>query len=118
LADQWVRKLSWVIGGDTETVALRNSEHCFAFVPTGDSVEFSFFAGTESEIEDYVIEPMNVRLESLATQAVKICENLLEVIQKVDPNLFESDEDCKDLVVSLDEGKKAWHRYQLQSKRR
>ena len=33
LADQWVRKIPWVLGGDTETVAFRDSEHCYAFIP-------------------------------------------------------------------------------------
>src|SRR5437868_3777731 len=52
LGDQWIRKLPWVLGGDTETVAYRNTEHCFAFTPAGDSVEVSFFLGSESEVEE------------------------------------------------------------------
>src|SRR5687767_3789060 len=36
LVQGWLKKLPWVVGGDTETVALRNSAHCFAFVPAGN----------------------------------------------------------------------------------
>lgn len=113
LAHIWLSKVAWVIGGDTETVALRDSERCFAFVPTGESVEISFFNGTEEEIEDYVFEPTHVRLEDFAKQSIRVGEELSELVSAVDSSLWESDEDCKDLKTSVEEAKKAWHDFEI-----
>lgn len=117
LGDQWIRKLSWVLGGDTETVAYRNTEHCFAFVPEGDSVEVSFFLGSETEVEEYVIEPTNVRLETFASESIRLCERILELLGKVSPAMLESNDDAKDLKNSLEEAKRAWRDYQLHNRR-
>ena len=117
MADQWVRKIPWILGGDTETVAFRDSEHCYAFIPAGDSVEFSLFSGTESEIDEYVIEPFTVRMAEFCTETLKMCEGLLELAGKIDEALLET-EDCKELQSSLDESRKAWREHQLRDKRR
>ena len=117
LAAGWLRKVPWVISGDTETVALRNSEQCFAFVPTGDGVEISFFEGSEAEIEEYVFEPTNVMLDDFAKQSIGVGERVLELVRSVDESLLQEDEDCKDLVISLEEAQKAWHDYELHNRR-
>jgi hypothetical protein len=117
LGDQWIRKLPWILTGDTETVAYRNSEHCFAFVPEGDSVEMSFFVGSENEVETYVVEPTNVRLAEFANESIKLGERLLELVKRINPALVETDEDCRDLRGSLEEGRKAWRDYQLHNRR-
>ncbi len=117
LVDQWLRKLPWIIGGDTETVALRNSEHCFAFVPASESVEFSYFLGSETEIEDYIVEPTTVRLDAFVTEAVAMGEALMGVIRALDPGLVEANEDCRDLNTSLTEAKRVWREYQLHQRR-
>lgn len=113
LAHLWLSKVAWVIGGDTETVALRDSERCFAFVSAGESVEVSFFNGTEEEIEDYIFEPTHVRLEDFAKQSIRIADELASLINAVDSSLWDSDEDCKDLKTSTEEAKKAWHDYEI-----
>ncbi|MEL6547165.1 MAG: hypothetical protein AAFQ82_21240 [Myxococcota bacterium] len=117
LTHLWLSKLAWIIGGDTETVALRDSERCFAFVPTGESVELSFFSGTEEEIEEYVFEPTHVRMEDFANQSIAIGDQLSALIDAVDASLWESDEDCKDLKTSIEEAKKAWHDHQIHKNR-
>ncbi len=117
LGDQWVRKIPWVLSGDTETVAYRNSEHCFAFMPAGDSVELSFFSGSESEVEEYVIEPVTVRLDVFVSESVRLMERLLEVVNMIDPSLCERNEDCRDLKASLEEAKQAWRDYLLHNRR-
>lgn len=117
LATHWVRKVPWVLGGDTETVAFRNSEHCFAFVPAGESVEISFFVGTETEIEEYVCDPLIVRLDAFAPQSIALADRVLKLVRALDPNLPGSDEDVRDLVVTLDEGRAAWRDYQLHNRR-
>lgn len=117
LAGLWARKIPWVIGGDTETVALRNSEFCYAFVPAGESIEFSFFSGTESEVDQYVIEPTMIRLDHYVTQSLKIFEKLVQLIRQINPALFEKDEDCRDFLVSLEEAQNAWREHKLHQRR-
>ncbi|MBI5507498.1 MAG: hypothetical protein HY903_01975 [Deltaproteobacteria bacterium] len=117
LVDQWVRKIPWVVGGDTEAVAYRNSEHCYAFVPAGDAVELSHFAGSESEVEEYILDPITVRLDAFATQSLGMGERVLELIKKLDATLVATNEDCRDLAASLEEGRKAWREYQLHNRR-
>jgi hypothetical protein len=117
LGGQWIRKLPWVLGGDTETVAFRDSEHCFGFVPAGDSVELSFFQGPESEVEEYIVEPSTVRLDAFAKESIRLCERLVELVKAVNPSLLENDEDCRELVASLEEGRNAWRDYQLHNRR-
>lgn len=114
LAGGWLRKLPWILGGDTETVALRNSAHCFAFTPAGDAVEIAFYVGDEAEIEEYVIEPFNVRLADFATESIRWGEGLLKLIKAVDPGLVQSNEDCQDLAASLDVARNAWRDAQRQ----
>ncbi len=117
LVDQWVRKVPWVLGGDTEAVAFRNSEHCYAFVPAGDSVELSYFAGSETEVEDYILEPVTLRLEQYIKDSLRMSEALLEVAVRLDPGLTNANEDCRDLKNSIDEAKKAWREHQLHNRR-
>ncbi len=111
LADLWVRKVPWIIAGDTETVALRNSAHCYAFVPAGESVELSFFSGSETEIEEYVIEPITVRLDAFVTQSLAVANRLLELAKRIDPALLESSEDCQALAQNLPDAQQAWRDY-------
>ena len=113
LAGQWLRKLQWIIAGDSETIPFRNSEQCFAFMPAGGGVEISLFEGTELEVEDYIFEPVTVRLEILVRASVEMGDALVGLIEKIDASLLESDEDCKDLKSDLEESKKAWHNYEL-----
>lgn len=117
LIDQWLRKLPWIIGGDTETVALRNSESCFAFVPAGESVELSYFNGSETEIEDYIFEPTTVRLEGFVNQSIAAGDRLVETIKAIDASLLQGSEDIKDLQTSLGEAKRAWREHQLHNRR-
>ena len=117
LADQWLRKLPWIIGGDTETVALRNTEHCFAFVPAGESVEISYFLGSETEIEEYVVDPTTVRLEAFVNESIKVGERLVEIVRAVDSGLLTSNEDVKDLQTSLAEAKRSWREHQIHLRR-
>jgi hypothetical protein len=117
LMDGWLRKLPWIIGGDTETVALRNSEQCFAFVPAGDSVELSFFTGSETEIEDYILEPTTVRLEAFVTETLQAAEDLLTVVRALNADWVQQNEDCRDLVTSLQEAQRVWHDHQLHARR-
>lgn len=117
LTDQWLRKLPWIIGGDTETVALRNTEQCFAFVPAGESVEVSYFLGSETEIEEYVVDPTTVRLEAFVNETIKIGDRLVEIVRSLDAGLLESNEDVKDLQTSLAEAKRSWREHQLHLRR-
>lgn len=117
LVDQWLRKVNWVISGDTETLALRNSQQCFAFVPSGGAIELSFFDGTELEVEEYIVEPVNIRLEDLVQQSLALGDSLSRVITGVDGSLFDNDDDCGDFKRNLDELRSTWHEHQLRQRR-
>ena len=113
LLDRWLRKTQWVIGGDTETIACMNSEHCFAFVPAGESVEVSLFIGDEAEIEEYIIEPVTVRLEEFVTASLTVSDNFLAFVQSIDAELLQTSEGCKELVSILNDVKGAWREHQM-----
>jgi hypothetical protein len=112
LVNQWALKVPWVLSGDTETLPLRNSEQCFAFMPAGEHVEVSFFNGTENEVEDYVLEPALVRVAQLAPEIIRLAERLVDLIKAVNPTFLETDEDSRDLGRSLEEARKAWRDHQ------
>ena len=113
LVGQWLRKLQWIITGDTETIAFRNSEQCFAFVSTAGGVEVSLFEGTELEVEEYIIEPVTVRLETFVQASIAMVERMVNLVEQIDACLLESDEDCRDLKNDLEESKKAWHNFEI-----
>ena len=113
LVGQWVRKLPWIISGDAETIPFRDSEQCFGFMPAGHGVEFSQFYGTELEVDEYVIEPVTIRLDKLVGESLLMAEGLLELIAKIDAGLLRSDEYCSDLKSDLEEARQAWRDYEL-----
>ena len=117
LVDQWLRKVNWLISGDTETLAFRNSEQCFGFIPSGKSVEFSFYDGTELEVEEYVVEPVLFHLDRLVLESIALGERVIQVLIHVDPELSNTDGDCIDLKQGLEELKASWHNYELHERR-
>ncbi|MCK5690111.1 hypothetical protein KAI87_12615 [Myxococcota bacterium] len=117
LINMWLQKIPWVIGGDTETLTLRDSEYCFAFIPSGSTVEFSFFSGTELEVEEYAFEPVNPLLSDFVAQSIKLGESLLALVEAVDADICSTNEDCKELKAAIDESKKAWRKFELHERR-
>ena len=117
LVNQWVRRLQWIIGGDTESIAFRNSEECYGFVPLGDTVALSLFEGSESEVERYIIEPQTVRLADFIQTSIEMGETMLAIVKASDASLLESDEDCKELVSDLEEARRAWKDFELHGRR-
>ena len=118
LVDLWLRKIPWIVGGDTETVTLRNSEHCFAFMPAGHSVELSFFAGTESEIEESLLDPVTVRTETFVAGVLGLGGRVWSLCQRTDGSeMVSADDPVRDLETSLSEAKKAWHDHQIHQRR-
>jgi len=113
----WLGKVPWLIGGDTETVALRNSAEVFGFMPTGDGVEFSFYSGDENAVEEYIVEPTIVRLDLFVEQSIALGDKLVQLVQAIDADAFGSDEDCRNLKLSLEEAKKSWKTYLLHNRR-
>lgn len=107
LMADWIRKVRWVVGGDTETVALRNSEHCFGFEPNEKTLEVSLFVGAESEIETYLVEPQGGLLINYAKESIEMGERLIELLKALDSDFVKKDEDCLDLITSLDEARVA-----------
>lgn len=117
LAGSWLRKTRWLVGGDTETLPLRNSEQCFAFIPTGGAVEISFFEGDEAEIDEYIIDPVTVRMDEFAKAALGFGRGLIAILERKNPDFFRTDEDCKDLKASLADAEAAWRDHQVHQRR-
>lgn len=117
LVNQWLRKVKWLIGGDTETLPFRNTEQCFGFEPSGSSVEFCFYDGTELEVEEYIVEPVNVHLDKLIEESVRLGERALRVVEVANPEAAESDEDCLELRAGLEELRDSWHQHELRQRR-
>jgi hypothetical protein len=117
LVNQWVRRLQWIIGGDTESIAFRNSEECYGFVPLGDTVELCLFEGSESEVERYIIEPQTVKLADFVQASIQMGETMLAIVKSSDESLLGSDEDCKELVSDLEEARRAWKDFELHGRR-
>jgi hypothetical protein len=117
LAGGWLRKIPWLIGGDTETLALRNSAQCFAFVPTGSAIEVSFFDGDESEIEDYVVQPNTAPIDQFVEASLGFGRQVIAMIDAFDSSLMGSDDDCLDLAKSVGEATSSWRESQLKQRR-
>jgi hypothetical protein len=113
LLDRWLRKTQWVIAGDTETIACMNSEHCFAFVPAGESVEVSLFVGDEAEVEEYLVEPVTVRLEEFVNASIELGDSFLSFVQSIDSGLLQTSEGCRELASVLGDVKGAWREHQM-----
>ena len=113
LLDRWLRKVQWVIGGDTETIACMNSEHCFAFIPAGESVEISLFVGDEEEIEEYIVEPVTIRLADFVQASIALADNFLKFVQTIGPDVLETSEGCKELSGILNDVRGAWREHQM-----
>ena len=113
----FTRKLPWIIGGDTETVALSNSAQCFAFIPEGDSVELSFFNGSESEIEDYILDPVNVRRDLFVQEILRLVGSFLTLLHEVDSTLVNAHEELRDLATLYEEAQRAWKDSVLRARR-
>ena len=123
LLTHWTQKLQWIIGGDTETIPFRNSESCFAFEGAGDGVEFSYFEGSELEVETYIVEPTPVRLANLATESLSLAESVQKLIAAISAadadaaKALGADMDCRDLKIAIGEAKTAWHDHELHQRR-
>jgi len=117
LTESWLQKLPWILAGDTETIPMRNSAHCFAFIPAGTAVQLSFFEGDESEIEEYIVQPTNILLTEFAKGVIGLGQSVLETIKHIDEGLLVSHSDCKELSVALSEAEKSWHDYQVRGRR-
>jgi hypothetical protein len=112
----WLRKAMWAMGGDTETLALRNSEECFGLIPTGSSVEVSFFTGTEEEIEEFVLAPTKIQVSQLMTSSLSTAERLIAMLEKACGKVDE-DVDFQDLRIALGEARQAWRDKELHERR-
>lgn len=115
LVEQWLLKVPWIIGGDTETVPLRNSTECFAFMPAGDGVELSMYEGDEQAIQSYVLEPVTIRLENFVTEVISVGDKIVSVLKGA--AVPQDHEDCRDFLTSLSEAQRAWKDHQVRQRR-
>jgi hypothetical protein len=104
--EQWVLKLPWCLGGDTETVFLKNSEHAFGFEPMSESLQLSFYVGQGNEVDEYILEPVPIMLDSFCDASIAAAKKLLAVIQDTAPEAMSSS-DVKTLQEATKEAERA-----------
>jgi hypothetical protein len=110
LLEQWVLKLPWCLGGDTETVFLKNTEHAFGFEPMSESLQMSFYKGQGNEVEEYVVEPLPIMLDMFCEASIAAVKKLLAVVQDNAPESMQSS-DVKTLQDATKEAERALRDY-------
>jgi len=113
LLEQWMLKMPWCLGGDTETVFLKNSEHAFGFEPMSEALQLSFYVGQGNDVEQYILEPMALSLENFCDVSVSAVKQVLDLIVKVKPGSDQTG-DVKNLKDALAEADKALREYRNQ----
>jgi hypothetical protein len=114
LIEQWLLKLPWLLGGDTEIIPLKNSEHSFGFEPVSDVLDLSCYIGEKNEVDDYVLEPVQVPLENFCESSIGAAKQFIALIDKVDPAFADKVVDVKTLKEACIEAERALKNYRLQ----
>ncbi|MCC6810972.1 MAG: hypothetical protein IT381_26315 [Deltaproteobacteria bacterium] len=110
LLEQWILKLPWCLGGDTETVFLKNSEHAFGFEPMSESLQLSFYVGQGNEVDEYILEPVPIMLDSFCDASIAAVKKVLAVVQDTAPEAMTSP-DVKTLQDATKEAERALREY-------
>jgi len=114
LLEQWLLKLPWLLAGDTETIPMRNAERTFGFETVKEVVDISCYLGTQNEVEEYILEPVQVPLEALCESTIGAAKQLLKVLDQVDPKLATTSTDVRTLKEASVEAERALKNFRLQ----
>ena len=68
-------------------------------------------------MEEYIVEPVNVHLDKLIEESVRLGERALRVVEVANPEAAESDEDCLELRAGLEELRESWRQHELRQRR-
>lgn len=110
LLEQWILKLPWCLGGDTETVFLKNTEHAFGFEPMSESLQLSFYVGQGNEVDEYILEPVAIMLDQFCDASIAAVKKLLATIQDTAPEAMQAP-DVKTLQEATKEAERALREY-------
>jgi|GEM_PF-6908000 len=113
LLEQWLLKLPWVLGGDTETIPLRSNDFIFGLEPISEILHLFVFTGDPNEIEDYILEPVSVGLEKFADMSIQLIKQFFAVVESAVPNLDKLSSEITTLKDALAEAEKALKAYRL-----
>jgi hypothetical protein len=105
LCTMWMLKVPWVITGDEEVVALRNSPYCYGFEPAGSQVRIYFYEGTEGEVENLLVEPVGVPIKDFVPASLQMGRDMLSWATQC---LGEEQEEVVELRTALEEAENAW----------
>jgi hypothetical protein len=114
LLEQWLLKLPWLLAGDTETIPLRNQERTFGFETVSEVVDISCYLGTQNEVEEYILEPVQVPLEQLCESTIGAAKQLLRVLDQVDATFADRAADVRTLKEACVEAERALKNFRLQ----
>ena len=114
LLEQWLLKLPWLLAGDTETIPMRNAERTFGFETVKEVVDISCYLGTQNEVEEYILEPVQVPLEALCESTIAAAKQVLKVLDQVDAKFVVSQSDARTLEEACVEAERALKNFRLQ----
>jgi hypothetical protein len=118
LVTRFVRAVPFLIDGEPETALLSESEYGYMFEPSGDDVLISCYAGSDSvEPEEFLIEREPMPLESFADQSIAMCERLVQLIKKTEPEHLSKDDYAKTMLEFLDMAKQKFRTFRLERER-
>ena len=116
LVEQWLLKVPWLLGGDTEVVPLRNHLFSFLFETVSDVVDLSCFTGTRNEIEEYILEPFQVPVEQFCDVTISNAKQLVRWLEQTDPKIADRSPDFVTLKQALTEAERSLKEYRLQQR--
>lgn len=110
LVGTWMQKMPWLIGGDEETVTLRNSAAGFCFSPVASSVSFGLYEGDDVDLDSMIFDPVTISFTEFFPTAMAMGNQILEW---ADDNMAEEDEeaDLQELRDTMKDVKDAWNRW-------
>jgi hypothetical protein len=118
LVTRFVRAVPFLIDGEPETALLSESEYGFMFEPSGDDVLISCYSGSDSvEPEEFLIEREPMSLEAFAEQSIGMCERLVGLIKKVEPEHLQKDDYSASMLEFLDMAKQKFRTFRLERER-
>jgi len=113
-----MRSLPYVIEGEIESALLSETEHGFLMEPANDKVQLSFFAGHDAfDPDEYLVEAVPMFMLEYGDALIRICEHVVELYKRWDPERFDSDEFAGDLKEILEVGQDAFKSYRLETER-
>jgi len=113
-----VRSLPYVIDGEPESALQSESDQGFLFEPSQGRVQISVFKGSDAfDPEEYIVEGVSMSLEEFGEQLIEMGDRMIALLERHDPEYYDSDDYAKSMIELLDVAKGAFRSYRLETER-